>query len=78
MVFNSKYGVCCLYQLSGTVIPINPQKAEAEKLKTTLKELQKQEDDFHKKEEEITKRERVCTSTVAQLIVDAVLQEQYS
>ena len=35
------------------------QKAEAEKLKTTLKELQKQEDEFHKKEEELTKKERV-------------------
>jgi len=30
-----------------------------------MKELQKQEEDFHKKEEEISKRERVCTSIVA-------------
>ena len=35
------------------------QKAEAQKLKTTMKDLQKQEEDFRKKEEEIAKRERV-------------------
>ena len=53
--------ICQLYveHVHKSLIYVNLQKAEAEKLKTTIKDLQKQEEDFRKKEEEIAKRERV-------------------